>query len=77
VNTDSDKVKGRVIWYDPGRSKGYGFIAVAGRQDDLFVHASELARAGIETLEKGDWVLCRIGEAPDTARPCAVDIEVA
>lgn len=76
--SDSDpvKVKGRVIWYDSSPTHGYGFIAVAGRAEDLFVHASELARAGIEHLEKGDWVRCRIGAAPDTERVCAKDVEL-
>jgi len=70
------RVKGRVIWYDSTPSHGYGFIAVTGRTDDLFVHASELARGGIEKLDKGDWVTCVVGEAPDSARECAKDVEL-
>ena len=70
------RLKGRVIWYNASPTHGYGFIAIAGRSEDLFVHASELARSEIEALEKGDWVYCSVGVAPDSNRECAKDIEL-
>ena len=42
---------GTVKWYDD--EKGYGFFAVAG-EADVFVHSSELAKSGIESIIEGD-----------------------
>jgi CspA family cold shock protein len=65
----------KVIWYD--RVKGYGFLAVEGHPEDVFLHNSEVRRAGIDatTLLKGTAVRCNVGESG--GRPCAVDLEEA
>jgi cold shock CspA family protein len=64
---------GKVIWYD--QAKGYGFLAVEGFPDDLFVHNSEVRKAKMvaDDLDKGVAIRCNIG-AKD-GRPCAVDLE--
>lgn len=38
---------GKLIIYDP--IKGYGFISQGNGDKDVFVHARELAKAGIDT----------------------------
>ena len=38
---------GKIITYDP--VKGYGFISQENGDKDVFVHARELAKAGINT----------------------------
>ena len=38
---------GKIITYDP--LKGYGFISQGNGDKDVFVHARELAKAGINT----------------------------
>ena len=37
---------GKLLIYDP--TKGYGFISQGNGDKDVFVHARELAKAGIE-----------------------------
>lgn len=71
-----EKVDGRVLWFDP--DKGFGFIAVVGLPDNLFVHANDLAKSGItEALDRGEIVKLRIGTSAKNGKPCAVDIERA
>ncbi|MDZ5762701.1 Cold shock protein CspA [Candidatus Cyrtobacter comes] len=41
------KLQGTIKWFDP--TKGYGFIEVNGKSKDVFVHISEVGRAGIST----------------------------
>ncbi len=64
---------GKVIWYD--QVKGYGFLAVDGYPDDLFVHNSAVRDAGLraDDLLKGTAIRCNIGSK--NGRPCAVDLE--
>ena len=48
-------VQGVVKWYDT--TKGYGFIQLPGGGLDVFVHANQLRKSGIENgLREGDKV---------------------
>ena len=49
---------GIVKWFNP--LKGFGFIAPTDEGKDVFVHASALQRAGIDTLAEGQKVTFEI-----------------
>ena len=53
-------IMGTVKWYD--EVKGFGFVAVAGENKDLFVHVSALERVGLTRLEPGQAVRIAIVE---------------
>jgi CspA family cold shock protein len=48
------KMRGTVKWFNA--TKGYGFIAPDGAEKDVFVHISEVQKAGLPTLNQGDIV---------------------
>ena len=52
--------KGKIKWFNP--TKGYGFIENDTGGKDVFLHASALEEAGIETLQEGQAVSFEIGE---------------
>ena len=52
----SEAAEGEVQWY--GIAKGYGFVRVAGIDDDVFVHHSQLADP--DNLMTGDKVKFRL-----------------
>jgi cold shock protein len=49
---------GTVKWYDP--AKGFGFVVPDEGGQDLFVHRSALARAGLHELHDGQRVLIKV-----------------
>lgn len=58
--------------------KGFGFLSVAGRQGDLFFHASAVVggRSGFESLREGDTV--RFSEIVNNGKgDAAMDVEHA
>ncbi len=44
------KLSGKVKWFN--EQKGYGFIDTGGR-GDLFVHISDIQKAGYKTIKEG------------------------
>ena len=52
---------GTVKWFDPGR--GYGFIERRGAED-VYVHRSEVERAGLGTLDEGDRISFTVKKTP-------------
>jgi CspA family cold shock protein len=46
--------RGVVKWFND--SKGYGFIAVNGKKQDIFVHFSAIQSQGFKSLKEGDEV---------------------
>ena len=61
---------GKIKWFNP--TKGYGFIEQEGSKD-VFLHASALEEAGIETLQEGQAVSFEIGE--NKGRENAINIK--
>lgn len=50
----------RVKWYD--RLKGFGFANVFGNEQDVFLHAEVLRRAGFADLQPGEALAVRVIE---------------
>ncbi len=64
---------GTVRWFDT--AKGFGFLARAEGEEDLFVHASEvLADGGPRVLKEGQEVQFEVGEGP--RGPQALEVRV-
>ena len=56
-------VQGSTKWYN--KEKGYGFIQLPGGGLDVFVHANQLRRSGIENgLNEGDKVTFTVDKGP-------------
>lgn len=51
--------EGTVKWYNA--EKGFGFIAPGNGENDVFVHATALTRAGLRALEEGQKVFIECG----------------
>ena len=51
---------GKIKWFNP--TKGYGFIENDAGGKDVFLHASALEQAGINTLTEGEAVSFEIGD---------------
>lgn len=48
----------RVKWFD--KAKGYGFVNVFFKNDDIFVHVEVLRRSGLADLQAGEAVAVRV-----------------
>ena len=60
---------GTVKWFNAER--GYGFIVLAGGENDVFVHVSALERSGLTSLSEGQQVVIDVVEGrkgPEAAR---------
>ncbi|HUK58443.1 MAG TPA: cold-shock protein [Stellaceae bacterium] len=69
----AQRMIGTTKWYDPG--KGFGFVSVDGRGQDVFVHASVLQKGGITSLAPGQRVTMDVAEG--RRNPEAVSIQLA
>ncbi len=65
---------GTVKWFNA--TKGFGFIAPAGGNRDVFVHVSALERAGIRQLDDGQAVTFDIETGRD-GRELATNLALA
>ena len=63
---------GNVKWFNP--TKGYGFLTNDNGNGDVFIHISEVEKAGIGQLNEGQKVKFNIAE--NNGREAAVDIEL-
>ena len=54
------KVLGRVKWFN--QFKGYGFVDVEGFPEDIFLHFSVIAQAGLTRLNNDDVILCNVAK---------------
>lgn len=52
--------QGTVKWFNA--TKGYGFISPDEGGNDVFVHISEVQKAGIRQLDEGQRISFEIGE---------------
>jgi len=72
VETD-DHIQGRVKWFNT--QKAFGFIELPGGGLDVFVHANQLRRSGIDrVLREGETVKFRTSKGPKGS--FAVDISI-
>ncbi len=62
--------QGTVKWFNA--EKGYGFIAVEGSNDDVFVHYTAIEAAGFRSLEEGQQVEFDITQGPKGQQADAV-----
>ena len=76
VDSASEKVLGEVVYFNA--DKGYGFLSVFGRDENLFIHVNDIAKSGLpkRPLYVGERVRCRVGVASRSNKECAVDIEM-
>jgi CspA family cold shock protein len=54
--------KGTVKWFND--AKGYGFLRVDGKDEDIFVHYSAVQAEGYRTLNEGDAVTFDLIQGP-------------
>ena len=64
---------GTVKWFNP--TKGYGFIAPDNGSQDVFIHISELQKAGLESLDEGQKVDYEVSS--NRGKEAAANIKVA
>lgn len=64
--------QGTVKWFNA--EKGYGFIAVEGSNEDVFVHYTAIDAAGFRSLEEGQKVEFDITQGPKGQQADAVHI---
>jgi cold shock CspA family protein len=66
--------QGTVKYFWP--DKGYGFIAPDTGRIDVFIHVSELGKAGLSSLVPGQIVTFDVQEDTRTGRPRAVNVRL-
>lgn len=62
MNNENEIYFGIVIWFSS--KKGYGFIEwemKGAKQEDLFIHFSDIDYQGFKTLQKGNKVQFKLG----------------
>ncbi|MDI9629539.1 MAG: cold-shock protein [Acidobacteriota bacterium] len=64
--------QGTVKWFNA--EKGYGFIAVEGSNDDVFVHYTAIDASGFRLLEEGQKVEFEITQGPKGQQADAVRV---
>jgi len=64
---------GTVRWFN--EDKGYGFLGQDHDEKDMFVHVSELEKAGIGTLREGQRVKFKIAMGTK-GKPHAIDLKL-
>jgi cold shock protein len=58
------------------QDRGFGFVAPDGGGGDVFVHVSELEKAGISRLSEGQKVTFDIEPDKKTGKPRAVNVRI-
>jgi len=60
----------RVKWFDPVR--GYGFVNVYGRREDVYLHMATLREYGFGPVAEGNAIAVRVTEGPRGPTVCEV-----
>jgi cold shock protein len=58
------------------QDRGFGFIAPDGGGNDVFVHVSELEKAGLSRLTEGQKVTFDVEPDKKTGKPRAVNVRI-
>lgn len=66
---------GTVKWFND--QKGYGFIEQDGGGEDVFVHISAVAKAGMHTLREGQKLSFDIQKDPKKNKESAANLQEA
>jgi CspA family cold shock protein len=56
------RIRGQVKWFN--EQKGYGFIEREGGGKDVFLHISELEKAGMTTVKEGETLTFELENKP-------------
>jgi cold shock protein len=74
VNTDTIKVHtGTVKWFGGG-NKHFGFISPDDGGNEIFVHISDVGKAGLRELNAGDRLEYETRADKKSGRPCAMNL---
>merc|ERR1719382_78103 len=65
-------MKGACKWFDS--TKGFGFIAVEGEEQDVFVHQSDIYAPGFRSLAEGEELEFKVAADPKTGKLKAVEV---
>ena len=57
-NENTTEMTGRVKWFN--QYKGYGFVAIDGIPEDIFLHFSVVDESNIKYLGKDDVIMCTV-----------------
>jgi CspA family cold shock protein len=66
---------GTVKWFNAAR--GYGFIQPDDGSEDVFVHASDVERSGMDTLREGQKVSFEVRDDPRRRKSSATNPRAA
>ena len=63
-------VRATVKWYNP--TKGFGFVLPDDGSADVFLHASVVEQAGLQTLDEGLILVCDLADGQKGAQVSAI-----